>query len=145
VRRSLVENEGGKFELAEPKTAASRRTIDLTGYEVEALRRHRARLGAVPIGTRLVFTSATGRPILRSNFHRRQWRPILEACELPYLKFHGCRHTAATLALQAGVPVRIVQARLGHSKASTTLDVYQHAVPAMGRDAADTLEALIHG
>ena len=42
------------------------------------------------------------------------------------LKFHGARHTAAPLALQAQVDVKIVSETLGHSNERITRDLYQH-------------------
>jgi integrase len=55
------------------------------------------------------------------------------------------RHTCATLLLQAGTPVHIVSERLGHSKASMTLDVYAHVLPSSQLDAAARLDAVLHG
>jgi integrase len=49
------------------------------------------------------------------------------------------RHFMATQMLDAGVPVVVVSGRLGHARASTTLNVYGHAVPGSDRRAAETL------
>jgi integrase len=61
------------------------------------------------------------------------------------VKFHGCRHTCATLLLQAGTPVHVVAQRLGHAKVTMTLEVYAHALPNQQQDAAAALGALLHG
>jgi len=53
------------------------------------------------------------------------------------------RHFAATRLLGAGIPVRTVSGRLGHSSASTTLGVYAHFLAESDREAADTLEELL--
>ena len=53
--------------------------------------------------------------------------------------------TRATLALQAGVHVKIVSERLGHSSVMITLDNYSHAIPGLQRDAAEKVAALIPG
>jgi integrase len=50
---------------------------------------------------------------------------------------HDLRHFMATQMLDAGVPVPIVAARLAHARASTTLNVYAHAVPEGDRTAAE--------
>ena len=60
------------------------------------------------------------------------------------IKFHGLRHTCATLLLQAGQPIHVVSKRLGHAKVSMTLEVYAHVLPDMQADAADALGALLH-
>jgi integrase len=60
------------------------------------------------------------------------------------IKFHGLRHTCATLLLQAGQPVHVVSERLGHSKVSMTLEVYAHVLPDMQTQAAATMGVLPH-
>lgn len=61
------------------------------------------------------------------------------------IKFHGCRHSCATLLLGAGVPIQVVSNRLGHAKVSMTLEVYAHALPCMQKDAADRLDDVLTG
>ena len=53
------------------------------------------------------------------------------------------RHMVATQTLSQGVPLHTVSARLGHSRSSTTLDVYAEAIPAHDQDAADLLGGLL--
>jgi integrase len=60
------------------------------------------------------------------------------------IKFHGTRHTVATLSLQAGMPPHVVAARLGHS-VMELMKTYAHALPNMQQDAASRLGALLHG
>lgn len=55
------------------------------------------------------------------------------------IKFHGRRHTSATLAFQAGVPTKVVQERLAHKKIEITLSIYAYALPSMQKDAAGGL------
>jgi integrase len=45
--------------------------------------------------------------------------------------------------LQAGIPIKVVSERLGHSRVAMTLDVYAHVLPAMDRAAADAIGALV--
>ena len=67
----------------------------------------------------------------------------MKAAGVKSIKFHGLRHTCATLLLQAGVPVQAVAQRLGHAQISMTLEVYAHALPDMQKDAAARLGALL--
>jgi len=60
------------------------------------------------------------------------------------IKFHGLRHTCATLLLQAGQPVHVVSERLGHTQVTMTLQVYAHVLPDMQTEAATTIGALLH-
>ena len=61
------------------------------------------------------------------------------------IKFHGLRHTCASLLLAAGAPVHVVAARLCHANVSMTLDVYVHPLLNMQHDAADRLADMLHG
>jgi integrase len=61
------------------------------------------------------------------------------------IRFHDLRHTYATLALQAGLNVKIVSSRLGHANVAFTLNVYSHALPEMDEEAAETFAAFIGG
>jgi integrase len=70
---------------------------------------------------------------------------LITAANVRRIKFHGLRHTSATLSLQTGTPVHVVAARLGHSKVEMTLNVYAHALPNQQRVAAERLSELIHG
>ena len=64
---------------------------------------------------------------------------------MPKIKFHGLRHTAVTLALANGVPVHVVAARVGHARASMTLDVYSHATADLQQLAATRMAEVLGG
>ena len=51
--------------------------------------------------------------------------------------------TSATLALKAGVPVKVVAQRLGHAKTDITNDIYAHALPSMQKEAAAKMASLL--
>jgi hypothetical protein len=75
----------------------------------------------------------------------REFARLIKAANVRRIKFHGLRHTVATLMLAAGVPAHVVQRRLGHSKVEMTLGIYAHALPSMQQHAAARLPALTHG
>ena len=62
--------------------------------------------------------------------------------KLPIIRAHDLRHTSASLMIAAGVNIKTVSARLGHSKTSTTLDVYADALPSQDEAASDALGQL---
>ena len=68
-----------------------------------------------------------------------------EEDKLPLIRLHDLRHTGATLLLASNVDIETVSRRLGHSKASVTLDVYGHALPENDKKAADLLGNMFHG
>jgi hypothetical protein len=59
------------------------------------------------------------------------------------MRLYDLRHTAATLALAAGVSVKVVSEQLGHATSAFTLDVYSHVLPHMQSDAATRVAALL--
>jgi integrase len=62
---------------------------------------------------------------------------------LPRIRLHDLRHTHATLLLKAGVPIKVVSERLGHSTPVFTMATYQHVLPGMQAEAARTFAALL--
>jgi hypothetical protein len=52
------------------------------------------------------------------------------AAGLPRIRLHDLRNGRASLALQAGVRVKVVSERLAHASVGMTLDVYRHVIPA---------------
>lgn len=60
---------------------------------------------------------------------------VLQEADLPHLRFHDLRHSAATLLLSMGVHVKVVQEILGHSTITMTADTYSHVLPSMQEDA----------
>lgn len=64
---------------------------------------------------------------------------------MPVIKFHAARHTAATLALEAGIDIKIVSEQLGHSATRITQDLCQHVRHLMHADSAEKVVALLHG
>jgi len=146
VRRALARSWDG-WELAEPKTAHSRRTINLPPTAMGALDRQRALQSAArdAAGTAwqdqlgLVFTDAVGR-LLRGDDVNHAWHRLLDAAGLPRIPFHGLRHSAATAMLVNGTPLKVVSEQLGHSTITVTADRYAGVVPAQRREAADAME-----
>jgi len=127
VERQLITLPRKPPRLGPLKTEASQRTIPVPAFVIDALAAHLARY---PAGAQeLVFTSGRGRPIARRVLIRL-WRDAVDAAELPPgTTFHSLRHTYASLLIQGGESVRVVQARLGHASARETLDAYSHLFP----------------
>lgn len=59
------------------------------------------------------------------------------------INFHAARHTAATLALEAGVDIKIVSEQLGHSTTRITQDLYQHVRHQVHIDSAEKVVDLL--
>jgi len=94
----------------------------------------------VPLGHNRVFVAPDGQPLRRSNFIRREWKPLLEKAKLPDVGFNVLRHTMATDGLLRGLHGKVVQTRLGHAQISTTIDTYSDALPELDAQAAELLD-----
>ena len=62
--------------------------------------------------------------------------------QIPTITLHGLRHTWATLALSAGIDIKIVSERLNHSSTHITREIYTHVTPPMQSDAAEQVAGL---
>lgn len=139
VQRTLEEIRG-RFQLKEPKTAGSRRRIDLPRVAVDALIVHKqfGNTSAVQ-----VFCDRQGGFLRRSNVQRRSFRKLTRAAGLPPIRFHDLRHTAATLLLATGENPKVVSERLGHAGVEITLDTYAHVLPTMQAAAVRRIDAML--
>lgn len=149
IRGTMQATKEG-LQFAETKTRGSRRHVLLPSRTVDALRRHRAaqaqerlRLGPAWEDNDLVFANEVGKPIAAGNLLKRSFEPLLKRAGLPRMRFHDFRHSAATLLLEQGIQAKIVQEMLGHTRISTTLDLYSHVTPTMQRQAADAFDAIL--
>ena len=70
---------------------------------------------------------------------------LLAKAGLRTIRLHDLRHTHATLALKAGVPVKVISERLGHESPAFTLKQYAHVIPGMQAEAAAQIASLIDG
>jgi integrase len=129
VRQQLQRIRGEIF-LAPVKTRADKRTLPLFDLAREALKRQADRqlayseaIGSAWPDIRLVFTTRTGRPVEPRNL-ARSFRRICEDNGVRIIKVHHLRHTVGSLLKDLDVPARDAQTILGHTRISTTLEIY---------------------
>ena len=139
----------GRLAICPPKTPHSTRVIALDHTTVAALRAHRDRqqreAAANGPGYRVsgfVFTNLNGDPMAPDRL-TRTFRQLTAQDGLPPVRLHDLRHGAATLALAAGVDLRVVQETLGHSSIVLTADTYTSVLPAVAHSAAEKVAMLI--
>jgi integrase len=141
VRRTLIAVDG-KPAWSEPKTERSRRVVALDVETVAVLRVHRTRqleerlaLGTGYRDNGLVYATVAGHELHPDNVTNAFDRHV-KAAGLPRIRLHDLRHSAATLLLEEGVPLKVVSERLGHSSIAITGDLYQHVTEHMQAEAA---------
>ena len=77
-----------------------------------------------------------GQPLQTNNLGQREFARLIKTADVKRIRLHDLRHTCATLMFQAGVPVKVIQERLGHKRIEMTLGIYAHVLPSMQQDAA---------
>ena len=132
---------GGRVITTTPKSRAGNRTVSLDAVTVIELAKlknsHEAQAELFGYwATDLVVVSPTGLPMQPKDLLQR-FQKSARSAGLPVIKLHEARHTYATLALQQGTPVHVLSQRLGHSQASTTVNIYAHVLPTADRQVAD--------
>ena len=70
-----------------------------------------------------------------ANYRQKMFLGFLKEAELPPMRLHDLRHSAATILLSQGVNAKVVQEILGHSSITMTLGIYGHVLPGMQGDA----------
>lgn len=147
VTRSLV-SVGYELHETRGKSRTARRCINLDPATMNVLRRWREQradedpeFDVRDLDAR-VFSRPDGAPthphLLSETFKR-----LVTRSGLPRIRFHDLRHTHATLLLKAGVPIKVVSERLGHSTPGFTMATYQHVIPGMQQEAAHTFAAIL--
>jgi integrase len=149
VRHTLV-SVNYEIKDSTPKTHQAR-TIDLDAGTVDLLRSHRERQqtelsawGRGYLDSDLVFRRENGSPIHPDEFSQA-FENAVRASGLPRIRLHDLRHTHATIALRAGVPVKVISERLGHEDPAFTMKQYAHVIPGMQAEAAALIAALVTG
>jgi integrase len=140
VEQQLVYIDGQVPFMGPPKTKASRRVVPVPRFALDELAAH---LAAFPPGEdRLVFHSPTTRgPILRTTLNSR-WRRTLRRAGMPETtRLHHLRHHYASVLIDGGESVKVVQERLGHASAVETLKVYAHLWPSSDERTRAVVEA----
>lgn len=87
-----------------------------------------------------VFTEATGL-VMNPQTPTKQFQKFLKRHGIRQIKFHGLRHTSASLLLASGCDIKAVSSRLGHADIETT-GIYLHALPDSDRKAANAFDGL---
>ncbi|WP_258359423.1 site-specific integrase [Moorella sulfitireducens (nom. illeg.)] len=149
IKQSLAYTPEQGIFFKNTKNNSSRRIIDISREVIEVLKQHKKKqaeakllLGQHYKNQGLVFCQQNSKPLHPDTIS--SWFPnFLEEIGLPRLNFHCLRHTHASLLLKAGVDIKIISKRLGHSSISITYDIYSHLMPGMEREVIEKFEALL--
>lgn len=143
--KTVPDGNDARYELGQPKTKRSNRTVDVPPHVLDCLDYSREWL----------FTNSHGGPIRLYSWRANVWAPSVAKAKAvdennpdkPVLtkpvRIHDLRHTAASWLLAAGVPLIVVSQHLGHEDTSVTSKVYGHLDRTAGKAAADAMSKLL--
>jgi integrase len=145
VRGTLARMDG-ELVVTETKTAKSRRVVPLSPSAEKVLRHVRTRqraerlmAGSMWQPTPYVFTTELGEPCDPRNA-LRALKTAAKRARLPSsIGLHTLRHSAASVMLTAGVPLKVVSEVFGHASVAITGDIYGHVSPEVSREALTRL------
>lgn len=145
VRKGLVDLPKQAVVVKAPKTEASVRDVSLDADTLQVLQDHRAKLHDRSPMMRQdgymfpdLLTDPTGMTPRRPSWFSKAWK-ALNTTHGAKVRLHDLRHFHATELLNGGTAVTSVSARLGHDKASTTVDIYGHGTDDSDEQAAETI------
>jgi len=146
-----ISDVNGHPVVGTPKTKRGTRLVPIDELTVEMLRLHRkAQLaersawGDAWKDSGLVFTREDG-TLVRPEYATRRFQALAARLGLPTIRLHDLRHTHASLALAAGVELKAVSERLGHSQIAVTADLYTQVPRDVGQAAAEKIAAVLRG
>lgn len=137
-----------EISISTPKTQSSYRTISLGETIVSILKQHKNRQNQnklfyglhYPI-TDFVCTKENGEPVTPNSI--KWYCGYVRKNTGVEFSFHSFRHTHATMLLENGAKPKDIQARLGHSRISTTLDTYSHITEKMKKETVNIFEQML--
>lgn len=134
-----------RVETGAPKTRAGARTVSLDSLTAAALAAWRRQqteerlfMGAGWRDHGLVLVDPAGEPPHPETVSR-WWREAVARASARPIRLHDARHTAATIMLRSGVPLKVVSQRIGHADVAVTMRVYQHVTTQDDQQAAEVL------
>ncbi|MFW3168964.1 tyrosine-type recombinase/integrase [Geodermatophilus sp. CPCC 206100] len=143
--RGTLSRVDGELVVTEPKTAKSKRFVPISEpaerllrAQQEAQAEERRHAASAWRQTGFVFTTEAGEPCDPRNAFRAL-RVAAAKAGLPQAGLHTLRHSAASVMLTRGVPLKVVSEILGHSSIAITGDIYGHVSPDVARQAMSTL------
>ncbi|MFB6800979.1 site-specific integrase [Peribacillus butanolivorans] len=143
-------NHFEKYQLLTPKTKGFARTIRIDEMLINMLKKHRLKQNEIKLKNRLVYQD-NGFIFARENGHS-QLRKVIETRLKRLLKKaeieknitpHSFRHTHTSLLIEAGVGIKEIQQRLGHTDINTTMNIYAHMTANMEEKASQQFSKLM--
>jgi integrase/predicted DNA-binding transcriptional regulator AlpA len=126
-------------KIDSPKTHRSQRPIRLTESDLSRLRQFRKRNVEAQDQDWLFPNTRGTAPFRADNLLERVIRPTATKLGITPVTWHLLRHWHTTVLHDEGIPIKVAQERLGHSRAETTMKHYVHLSQQAEDEAAKVL------
>lgn len=143
VRNTLTEYGGTEYESETTKTRASNRTLYLIEQTIPYLMELKAYQKEHGYYNGKVCVHPNGNPVKPAYVTRACMR-FIKNCGYEGVRLHDLRHTAATI-LAKRVPIKQVQAYLGHEDIQTTLSIYTHILDEDSKETSNVMSNFLAG
>ncbi|SDH22667.1 Phage integrase family protein [Aneurinibacillus thermoaerophilus] len=143
-------NNESQYKLLPPKTSGSIRTIKMDPNVMALLKKHKAEQNEIKLRTRdkyhdndFVFAQPNGYPEVMKKGELRMERLLKIAKIDKHVTPHSLRHTHTSLLIEAGVGIKEIQQRLGHTDIETTMNIYAHMTKNLEEKASQKFSELM--
>ena len=134
INKTVSCDTKGQLIITTPKTRNSNRTIQIDDNTLHSLKQWRTEQARYLIGLayrpmqqeQLIFANLKNNSINNTVYPTLLLKRICQKHQLKEIKVHGFRHTHCSLLFEAGVPMKDVKERLGHTDIKTTMNIYTH-------------------
>lgn len=127
IQRTATPCKGG-FVFTDCKTEKSNRFLQISSFLMGKIKQwYTTQLKFGIPDVVFLFTQENGK-IFSATTLNKKFKFVLRSCGIDTsTRFHDLRHTFASYLVNNNVPISVVSQMLGHSKVSTTLDIYTHS------------------
>lgn len=145
INKTLSHGVGYRLITTSPKTKAGERTISLDAETLKTLREWKATQAKLMLQhgfntlkpNQLIFSKYSTNTPLNLSAPNNRMETIVRLSGLPTMTIHGFRHTHCSLLFDAGVSIKDVKNRLGHSDIQTTMNIYAHVTKEQEKESAE--------
>lgn len=124
VTKSLTFADGTRAKVKEPKSEAGKRTVPILSILKQPLDEYMAQLNGEILFPNRSYNGSPGNTYMTQSNYDTAWANYCKAVGIDGLTAHQLRHGTATLLFEAGVDVYTAKKVLGHSKVTTTMEIY---------------------
>lgn len=152
INQAAVYIPGQPILLKDTKTTSSNRLISISESVNALIKRHKVEQSTqeLKLGDKwitddehnFVFTTWNG-TISHPHSVNNWLKKFIVKNDLPHVSIHDFRHMNASYLIIAGTDIRTIAGKLGHSKASFTMDTYAHLIKSAEKETANVMDILL--